>query len=301
MPRLSVILPHISTESALEQTLLSLLEHRDRQCEIIVVHAGNYSDPYHLANDEIVLVESDQQQSTSMLNEGIFAATGQVIQILFPGTEVDGIWYRDVIEAFEDYQVAAVSSGIHCTSLRSNITGIRASQLPRHQLSSDRDVGETVYPILNGGYFRRKLMTCLNGLIEEDNLVAAETELAAAIQSLGVCVQRYEETRLRTDQLIPGHSENGYAEGQHLGRIARAYSALPESLIAIDSLPVRMGKLAASLLNPASISHRLGWTLGLQDSSLAKQIRDRFHAASQSWNTYIEQVEKQHQAYRRAA
>ncbi len=302
MPRLSVIVPHISTEAALEQTLLSLLEHKDHQCEVIVVHAGNYADPYQLGDDEVVLVNSDAKTAAELLNEGIQSAVAPVLQFILPGTEANDLWYRDVLSAFEDYQIGAVAAGIASSHLKATVVGIRASQLPRHQLVRNCDLGETAYPLLNGGYFRRKLLNALDGLMIDDSLVAAETELAIAIQSLGVCVPRYEEATVECRELIPDVLDHGYSEGQHLGRIARAYSMLPESLVAIDSLPVRMGKLAASLLSPASISHRLGWTLGLQDASLVRPVRERFHRARDAWNEYLHQAELQSQSsYRRAA
>ena len=50
VPRLSIIIPH-RNDQLLEETILSVLENRPRDCEIIVAHDGSYCDPYQLVDE----------------------------------------------------------------------------------------------------------------------------------------------------------------------------------------------------------------------------------------------------------
>lgn len=300
VPRLSVVVPHISSEAALEQTLLSLLENRDRNCEVIVAHCGDYVDPYQLDSDEVTMVSLSGASCTGLINEGIACSVGSIIQVILPGTTVVNRWYADALEDFDDYQIGAMASAISCENISVPVLGLQTRQLPRHQWATMRDKNESVFPILNGGYWRRKLLSCLDGLLSCDSLMAAETELAAALQAMEVDVEIHDEVTLNCEQLT--YSESGYSQGQQLAKIARGYASLEQSPVTIDSMPVRMGKLAASLLNPNSVSHRLGWTLGLQDCSLVSPIRSRIEQATQTWNSYLEECEYRSQSsHRRAA
>ena len=51
MPRLSIIIPALGNSARLESTLVSVLENRPLDCDIIVVHTGEYNDPYDLAGE----------------------------------------------------------------------------------------------------------------------------------------------------------------------------------------------------------------------------------------------------------
>ena len=47
-PRLSIVIPSVHGAQALEETLLSVLENRPEQCEVIVALACEYDDPWNL-------------------------------------------------------------------------------------------------------------------------------------------------------------------------------------------------------------------------------------------------------------
>ena len=79
MPRLSIIVPHRHQDSRLEATLLSLLENRPDDSEIIVVHDGSYGDPYKLV-DEVIFIEEERSSNTlKLLNAGVMAACSPAI------------------------------------------------------------------------------------------------------------------------------------------------------------------------------------------------------------------------------
>ena len=79
MPRLSIIVPHRHDDQRLEATILSLLENRPRDCEVIVAHDGSYLDPYQLS-DEVIYVQEEQGASVvELLNAGLMAACSPIV------------------------------------------------------------------------------------------------------------------------------------------------------------------------------------------------------------------------------
>ena len=51
MPRLAIIISAVGSIEALENTLVSVLENRPADCDVVVVHSKPYSDPYELKNE----------------------------------------------------------------------------------------------------------------------------------------------------------------------------------------------------------------------------------------------------------
>ena len=71
MPRLSIIIPHRNNDQRLEETILSVLENRPRDCEVIVVHDGSYRDPYDLGDEVVYVQEEPNSSAVELLNAGL--------------------------------------------------------------------------------------------------------------------------------------------------------------------------------------------------------------------------------------
>ena len=62
MPTLSIIIPASGSESRWERTLVSVLQNRPEDTEILVVVPGRYNDPYQL-REEVRFVEVGRRAS----------------------------------------------------------------------------------------------------------------------------------------------------------------------------------------------------------------------------------------------
>ena len=51
VPRLSIVIPSVGDCNLLEDSLVSVLENRPADCEVLVVHNRPYDDPYNLAGE----------------------------------------------------------------------------------------------------------------------------------------------------------------------------------------------------------------------------------------------------------
>ena len=56
-PRLSIVIPTPGDTAAMEETLVSVLEHRPDDCEIVVALGCDYADPWNI-REEVRFVQA---------------------------------------------------------------------------------------------------------------------------------------------------------------------------------------------------------------------------------------------------
>ncbi len=116
MPRLSIIVPHLHDDAGLELTLLSVLENRTSEVEVLIAHDGSYVDPYELSQDEAVLIESSKGVSlSSQLNLTIASACSPYIQVLMPGAVVERGWFEEALDVMGNRSISAICQSIRCS------------------------------------------------------------------------------------------------------------------------------------------------------------------------------------------
>jgi hypothetical protein len=107
-PRLSIVIPAVHGAQALEETLLSVLENRPEQCEVIVALACEYDDPWNL-REEVTFVRAPEDSSTvGCINLGISSASGEIIHVLSADWKATPGWTDLALERFADPAIAAV-------------------------------------------------------------------------------------------------------------------------------------------------------------------------------------------------
>lgn len=96
--RLSIVIPAAGDAAALEETLVSVLENRPADCEVIAAHACDYSDPWSIG-DEVRLLRAPRRTNiVGCANLGIAAATGSVIHVLAAGWRATDGWTDGPVE-----------------------------------------------------------------------------------------------------------------------------------------------------------------------------------------------------------
>lgn len=108
MLKLSILIA-AHDDSQLEASLVSVLQNRPDDCEVLVVHDEGYSDPYDLADEvRFVLVPAASDLATR-LNLGLRHCRAEVVNVLTRGTEVVEGWSEPALRHFASPQVAAVA------------------------------------------------------------------------------------------------------------------------------------------------------------------------------------------------
>ncbi|MCD4728196.1 MAG: hypothetical protein K8R46_11070 [Pirellulales bacterium] len=110
MIRLSIIIPLLGDEKRLDDTLVSVLENRPNNCEIIVVHNEPYDDPYQLAGEVRFVEAPPRATAAECLNLGLAAGRAPVVHVLACGVEVSSGWAEAAIRHLGDAEVAAVAT-----------------------------------------------------------------------------------------------------------------------------------------------------------------------------------------------
>jgi GT2 family glycosyltransferase len=107
--RLSIVITALGNPPRLDDTLLSVLENRPADCEVVVVHNEPYADPYALS-DEVRFVQARGGAGRSeCINAGLAAARAPVVHVLACGVEVCPGWTDVPLLHFRDPTVAAVA------------------------------------------------------------------------------------------------------------------------------------------------------------------------------------------------
>lgn len=179
----------MTANEALESSLVSVLENRPADCEIIVPNGGTYSDPYDLT-DEVCFVESSPSASVvACIHAGIRAARGSTVHLLMPGTLAEPNWCEDAIDRLQrDLRVASVSPNLQVrgTSPVLGVTlgagGGRKLVRSRQGIRKAEAIGWG--PTLIAGFYRRSALQAVGGW--DVNLhAAADCDLAVRLAEHG--------------------------------------------------------------------------------------------------------------------
>ena len=169
-PRLSIVIPTPADTAALEETLVSVLENRPDDCEIVVALGCEYSDPWNI-REEVRFVQAPSGSSlVSCTNLGIAASEGAVVHILAAGWRATEGWTDPAMDWLEDDAVAAVvplgvaaddhdrvvSAGVRCASggRRISVAADRTWKQARASACPPTGATAPMGPVLEAGFWR---------------------------------------------------------------------------------------------------------------------------------------------------
>ncbi len=108
MPRLAIIVSATGSIASLEGTLLSVLENRPADCEIIVALNQAYADPYDLKGDVRFVEQQKGAAPIARINRALAATRAPFVHLLASGCEVTEGWTEPALSRFGDRQIASV-------------------------------------------------------------------------------------------------------------------------------------------------------------------------------------------------
>ena len=193
MTSLTIIIPLLKeTETELfETTLVSILENRPEEDDILVVNAAGYDNCYDLKREEGVLFCCADPQTTLIeaMNIGVRNAATPYICPLLCGCAVEEGWAEPALRHFEDSETAVVIPKLRKTTPAGREIVSFGYALSRDgvltSLSSDRvPAGGLSAPGIGGTFFRRQPIIDL-GLFQPALGNFAIADMAFLIQNLG--------------------------------------------------------------------------------------------------------------------
>jgi hypothetical protein len=194
--RLSILIPVLSKLKKLEDTLVSILENRPANCQIVVVLNEPYADPYQL-RDEVSFVEAPRDADLiESINFGLAHCRAPIIHILSCGMEVSPGWTDSVLPHFADPAIAAVAPLVlqrrdHNKVISAGV-GYRASGAARRlgfgkspakaSLEKEQFFGADILT----AFFRRSAWDAVNGLNPAVKGHLSGVDLALALHFAGL-------------------------------------------------------------------------------------------------------------------
>lgn len=173
-PRLSIVIPTPADTAAMEETLVSVLEHRPEDCEIVVSLGCEYADPWNI-REEVRFVQAPAGSSlVGCVNLGVAASVGEVVHVLAAGWRATEGWTDLPMERFEDDGVGAVvplgvaaddhdrvvSAGVRCAVGGRRIDVAADTKWRRAKAADCPPAGATVPqgPVLETGFWRSDVL-----------------------------------------------------------------------------------------------------------------------------------------------
>jgi hypothetical protein len=269
--RLSIVIPLVGDQRLLDDTLVSVLENRPDDCEVIVVHNGTYDDPYDLA-DEVRFLQSPRGAGfADCVNLGLSASRAPIVNVLACGVEASPGWADAALPHFCDAQIAAVApmliTGSNPRVVASAGVGYRAEGVAWRLgpgIDSERPVDESdglCGPDLLAGFYRRSAVESVGGFPRFATELAA-VDVAMRLQRAGFrCIaepRSLARITAATTEERPGFRHGRDAE-QLFWQWAAAHGLL-RSLMAHAALLA--GECAIGLWRPSMLLNLAGRAVG---------------------------------------
>jgi hypothetical protein len=221
---LSIIVPCSEDGELFESTLVSVLQHRPPDCEVLVSHAGPYRDPYDLEG-EVRFVEARRDASLlELINAGWMQAGGEVIHVLQCGSQVKEGWTDCIWEWFEKPAIGSVSPALELiaeSTARRRIAGLRHGLLGRKLVpqkdSPRRPAPAILGPTLTAGFYRRTALEEVGGfdvLVGDRN---GDLDIALSLEAAG-----YDAANVASSCVTAADAERqvvGFGDARRLERV----------------------------------------------------------------------------------
>jgi hypothetical protein len=280
-PRLSIVIPTLVGGAQLEDTLVSVLQHRPRSCEVLVAHSGCYDDPYDLG-DEVRFVRMEGKSSlATCARTAVATAKGEIVHLLASGALVDEGWTDAAIARFDDPHMGAVAPLILSTDedAQSSIAGIRyrsggsrvevtqpLSQTP-DRLRKKRVLG----PHFSAAFYRRSAIELVGGIPGDVGDRLIDVALGLTLQAAGFSAAIEPDCSVGFGQTA-ALPRVGFTAGFHAERVFWRNAARRGWLKSLALHPLTVGvSVAREFPHPTSILQLLGRFAGFMYWAVANQ------------------------------
>ncbi len=197
MPRLAIVVSAVGTTEQLEATLVSVLENRPADCQVIVALERPYTDPYDL-KDEVRFVQAPVgARPTAAIHQALATTRAPFVHLLASGCRVTEGWADEALSRFGDRRVASVAPTVHDADAPERLlaagVGYRASgsrYLVGRGLSelSVEAQGSVVGPCGFAAFYRKAAIDFVGGLSSQLGPRQADVDLALVLKRAGFSV-----------------------------------------------------------------------------------------------------------------
>jgi len=231
VPRLSIVIPCHGGAAEFDATLVSVLQNRPADSEVLVVHTAPYDDPYDLRG-EVNFLQESAEQTARLINAGLREARGELVLVVGCGLEIVEGGLGAALALFRDPEVASVTPLVVTPDQHLVAAGVYWSWGGQRQVARDRRLllpgsarlrSRILGPTLAAGLYRRAVLDALQGFDESVGDGLADVELALAIRALGRLNVCEPALRLVTSLPVESPAMSGFAHGRSAERLFWRY------------------------------------------------------------------------------
>ncbi len=194
MPRLAIVIPAVGTAESLEATLLTVLENRPADCEVVAVTNFDYADPYDLGNEVRFVSARPGADVVCCAATAITVVRSPVVHVLAAGCEVSEGWADRALDHFNDLSVGAVAPLVVRSDRREQVLsagidyrvgGARRLRVMKLRRVADAGPTKVFGACLQAAFFRRSALESVGGWKVDVGPEVADVELAWALHRAG--------------------------------------------------------------------------------------------------------------------
>jgi hypothetical protein len=273
-----------------DATLVSVLQHRPDDCEVLLVHTEPYDDPYDLGSEVQFLRSGPSARLVELINEGLATAAGEVVHLLSCGVKVTEGWANAAVARFQDADIAAVSplvmdadgQKLAAAGVRWTVGGSRQVVADQRVLSggSARLRAGILGPTLAAGFFRREVLEALGSFDTRLDERYADVDLALAIAALDLRAVCEPASRVVRVAPLEDQRRAAFSRGRNAERIfwrnAAARGMFPSLVMHPFAL---LGDILATRSALGAGLAALGRTLALLELGATRRHEERLAGA----------------------
>jgi hypothetical protein len=194
VPRLAIVISAFGSIESLEATLVSVLENRPSDSEIVVALKRPYADPYEL-KDEVRFVAPRRRTSCmAAINAALATTRAPFIHVLASGCQVSEGWTEAALSRFGDRRVAAVVPWVWDAQAEHRLyaAGIGYRRRGQRHLvgagqSADAvaETAATIGPGLFAAFYRKAALDLAGGFSQQLGPRQADADLALIFKQAG--------------------------------------------------------------------------------------------------------------------
>ncbi len=292
MTGLSIVIPVLGNPNLLDDTLVSILENRPANCEIIVVHTEPYDDPYHLAGEVQFLKAERKAGLAECLNLGIAESRAPVVHVLACGVEVGAGWADAAMRHFRDKRVAAVAAVVCCRDDRQKVIsaglGYRMEGLAWRlgqgrsavEVAQAQNVDELVGPDTLAAFYRKSALEAVGGFSPWDADLLVGTDMALALWHAGFRCVTEPKCIVRADAALASEKP-GFRHGRDAERLFWRWLSKHGRMCSLAAHAAMVaGECILGLWRPLLMLRLAGRIWGLIRAMFAKRHSRRLQAES---------------------
>jgi hypothetical protein len=287
-PRLTIVVPYCQNESEFDSTLVSVLENRPPNSEVMVAHDGSYRDPFDLGDEVRFVTVENEPSLVGLLDSAIQQSRGSTIHFLFEGNRATPGWTDEPIELLEQQHVGSVSPLAYDLGDDEHIVaaGWTADRFRIYRplaagsrKASSAELAKVMGPYLCASFWRRD---CIAACLEAGTGQCPQSAQLAIGYAMKACEL---ECRVATSSMVVGCTASFQSPVQ--GKVACATQTIRMAALrqgpALSVLEALLGfaPSAASLAGWKRTAGRL--TAALTGAKQAAEVRKQLRIAQEIW------------------